>query len=260
MAADLNSKTTLSRLFLLISATFLVLIASNATANKVGIWPIDPVVKFGENHSKIQIRNLDLAHPVRIQAKIQRWEQIDNQDVLTDQNELAISPPQIEIAPGVEQLFRIIVKQKNGAQAGEATYRILIDLVPNDSPAAKTTSGLNLAMRYSLPLYVHNEANNSQNRAHIDHIESLMSYRLETPSKLVVTNRSNWSQRLSKVALKNSDQETLGVIADGLMGYVLPNSSRRFDITAEQFALLQRSPYPIAYTYKDKEYRVAPQQ
>lgn len=90
--------------------------------------------------------------PVRIQAKIQRWEQIDNQDILTDQNELAISPPQIEIALGVEQLFRIIVKQKNGAQAGEATYRILIDLAPNDSPAAKTTSGLNLATRYSLPL------------------------------------------------------------------------------------------------------------
>lgn len=260
MAALIQSQCYLKKLILVLVTGLLLLTASLVQANKLGIWPIDPVVKFDEKNSKIQVRNLDLSHPVRIQVKVQRWEQIDNKDRLSDQNDIAISPPQIEIAPGVEQLFRIIVKNKNPELAGDATYRILVDVVPTDVVTNKTTSGLNLAMRYSLPLYVHMQPNNPKSREHISQVESALSYRLTPPNKMTIINNSVWSQRISRVDIQDDRKKTSGTITEGLLGYVLPNSHRTFEIPPEAYQTLKQSPYFIVYHYNDKEYRIAPQQ
>jgi fimbrial chaperone protein len=76
------------------------------------------------------------------------WDQSAGGDRLTPTDMLVASPPLGRMAPGAEQVVRLVLRRPAGGQ--EATYRILLDQVPPPpEPGA-----INFALRLSIPVFV----------------------------------------------------------------------------------------------------------
>src|SRR3546814_5352214 len=65
-----------------------------------------------------------------------------------------VSPPMFTIAPGTQQLVRVVRVGGTPAANGEQSYRLLIDEVPDPTAPSKTT--LNFVLRYSVPVFIGN--------------------------------------------------------------------------------------------------------
>lgn len=235
-----------------------LLLTSPSFANKLGIWPIDPIITQGETATKIQVKNIDPLRPIRLQARLLLWQQENGEDTLTPQSDIVISPPQVEVAPGVEQLFRIIVRNPIVPQGTESSYRIIFEEVPGAEKVGNDTSQLKFTMRYSIPLFVNVNKGNADKKLKKSQVEQLVHYSLtDNPQPLIIIhNQSPWAQRMSKVKIHNAQGEIVTEIAQGLWGYALPNSYRQFQLTQEQFSLLRKPAHQIVFSNGEQEYRI----
>ncbi|WWP00384.1 MAG: fimbria/pilus periplasmic chaperone [Candidatus Dasytiphilus stammeri] len=125
-------------------------------ATSLLIWPIDPVIEFGQNSTQLWVENRDQNNPVIIQIRILRWQQIKSKNLLLKQNELVASPPVAKIFFRQKQLIRL-VKIVNPPPEKEWAYRLIIDEIPriieNNPKNLKSEMGLQFQMRYSIPLF-----------------------------------------------------------------------------------------------------------
>lgn len=238
---------------------FCAIMNSHAHANKLGIWPIDPSIDVGETSTRVMVKNIDPNTVTRIQASVVEWHQDGKADATQPQKDIVISPPQIEIKPGTEQLFRIIIRNPLPSADYERAYRVILAEVPSNTATPNSATAVRMTMKYSLPLTIRFQKHVAKSKEKTAAIESGVGYRIRkgaTPS-IAIINYSPWLQRLSNVKIINSNDDVISEVAGGLWGYALANAGREFTLTKEQAELLSNSNNRLIYTFDYQDYRIA---
>lgn len=169
--------------------------------------------------------------PLNAQVRVFAWSQTADKDELDRTDNIVASPPIVQVAPGADQIVRILRVAK-GPVSGEETYRLLIDEIPNGQSADAT--GVRMQLRYSVPVFV---------GAPLDGKPPALDFTLEramppapaasaaSPLSPVLMlramNREATHAQLSKVKLTWRDGETTQ-LSPGLLGYALPHATRRW--------------------------------
>ncbi|HHK9553168.1 TPA: molecular chaperone [Enterobacter sichuanensis] len=197
------------------------------------LWPIDPWLAADAKATELWIQNQGNS-ATTMQVRIVRWKQEDGHERYTAQQDVVASPPIVTIAAGSKQLIRLI-KQTSVPAGVEQAYRIIVDEIPQADVKAEPAIGLKLQMRYSIPLFVYGQGIPTiKEGAHHAVVETRnLSWRVTQAGgqpALEVQNRGDVHVRLSQVALEQGGQKR--TIAEGLLGYVLPGSSRSWPIPA----------------------------
>lgn len=159
--------------------------------------------------------------PVAAQVRAYAWTQVDGEDVLEASPALTASPAIVEIAPGAEQLVRI-VRAEASAAASEQAYRVIVDELPGD-PDTEATNAVTVRMRYVLPVFV---------RA-ADAAGAALSCQVGGAS-LTCRNTGGQAAQLGATTLVGSRGSS--ELTPGLLGYVLAGSTRRFALDAAKVA------------------------
>jgi fimbrial chaperone protein len=213
------------------AAMGLLACAQAAAASNVLIWPIDPYLAADANAAELWIQNQGTG-ATTMQVRVVGWEQTGGHERYQQQQDVVASPPIVTINGGSKQLIRLIKQQ--GVPAGrEMAYRIVVDEIPQPASDSKPQLGLKLQMRYSIPLFSYGSGIATQKAAshHALADPNKLSWRVineDGKPALQVSNRGNVHVRLSKVTLTQGSQQR--VLADGLMGYVLPDSERAWPL------------------------------
>ena len=197
------------------------------------LWPIDPWLAADAKATELWIQNQGNS-ATTMQVRIVRWKQENGHERYTAQQDVVASPPIVTIAAGSKQLIRLI-KQASVPAGVEQAYRIIVDEIPQADVKAEPAIGLKLQMRYSIPLFVYGQGIPTiKEGAHHAVVETRnLSWRVTQAGgqpALEVQNRGEVHVRLSQVALEQGGQKR--TIAEGLLGYVLPGSSRSWPIPA----------------------------
>jgi fimbrial chaperone protein len=88
--------------------------------------------------------------PANVQARVMHWTQVEGREQLTATDDVAVSPPIIQIPAGKEQVIRIVRLSKQPIN-GEEAYRILVDELPASTRSPSTS--VNLIVRQSIPVF-----------------------------------------------------------------------------------------------------------
>lgn len=98
----------------------------------------------------LTLRN-DGTTPLNAQVRVFAWSQTPDEDRLERTDRVVASPPIVQVAPGADQIVRIL--PPSGAPVDtEETYRLLIDEIPDGTDAQLT--GVGVQLRYSVPVFV----------------------------------------------------------------------------------------------------------
>lgn len=202
-------------------------------AGNVLIWPIDPYLSADEKAAELWIQNQGET-ATTMQVRVVRWQQEAGHERYQQQQDVVASPPIVSIKGGDKQLIRLI-KQSTVPPGQEHAYRIVVDEIPQPGDNNRPQMGLKLQMRYSIPLFAYGPGIATQKAAsnHANTDPGRLAWRVindDGKPALQVQNRGNVHVRLSKVTLRQGGQQR--VLADGLMGYVLPNSERVWPLPA----------------------------
>ncbi len=65
-----------------------------------------------------------------VQARIFRWTQANGQEQFDATGDVVVSPPMVQIAPGQQQVLRIVRTTRSPVR-GEEAYRLYIDQIPD---------------------------------------------------------------------------------------------------------------------------------
>lgn len=209
-----------------IIAALLALLPGAARASAVVIWPVDPVIRTGEQSTALWLENKGDA-PVTLQVRSLRWTQPDGEDRLDGQDAVVASPPIAEVQPGARQLVRIVRRAPGGAP--EAAYRLLIDELPPPPPAPGEAGApqarLAVQMRYSIPLFVHS---GTAGAAQLDaRVTGDTAGRV-----LLIRNTGGTHARLTDLRVVAGGREV--VVRAGLAGYVLSGATLSIPLPAGQ--------------------------
>ncbi|MCU5774488.1 molecular chaperone [Erwiniaceae bacterium BAC15a-03b] len=208
----------IARAALLLLATLFATVAH--AGNSVLIWPIDPKIVGDEKATELWLENRGTSTTL-MQVRVFGWQQINGQEQYQTQQQLVASPPLVRIEPGQKQLVRLI-KQTAPPVGQEVAYRVLLDEIPTPQQEGENQAGLNFQMRYSVPLFVYGtglDANSAKPQL------SWQIVNQQGKPFLEMTNRGAGHARLSKVTLGGRN------LSDGLLGYVLANSTWRWPLS-----------------------------
>ena len=186
---------------------------AEADAASLSVSPIRVEVLQPATSGNVTLRN-ESGRPLVGQVRVFEWALRDGKDHFTPTDQVIASPPIVQLAPGSDALVRLL--RLTGAPVdGEKAYRLVIDEVPNANRVRNM--GVNLAVRYALPLFFVNP----------DASQSKLVWTIENRSGrkvLVSANSGDRSVRISDLAIGGVK------IAPGLAGYVLGRSERVFEL------------------------------
>ncbi|MGQ0335150.1 fimbrial biogenesis chaperone [Halomonas elongata] len=215
----------------LLAAAMMLMTASAWGAASVQIWPINPVLKADENATALWLENRG-AQEVTLQVRVFAWGQ-ESGDIYSTQNEIMASPPVFTVPVGEKQLIRLT--KTGNVQAGvENAYRVIVDEVPvKDKVSSDQGSALKFQMRYSVPLFVYGTGKEPLEKKGSD-AQNLqegqsLSWRI-VDNMLEISNASDHHVRLTGASVVNNGKEFS--LENGLLGYVLGNSSNRWPLPA----------------------------
>lgn len=159
------------------------------------------------------------------QVRVFHWTQVNGQDLLAPTEALLASPPMLQIAPGQQQLLRIVRITPPQAQQEQA-YRVLVDELPITQGEDSKRSQLRFVMRYSMPVFVRP----------LQAAQPQLHWRITTDAAgqpaLHVHNHGNAHARLAHLHRVSADGTTTETLMPGLLGYVLPGASQTWPLPA----------------------------
>jgi len=172
----------------------------------------------GARATRLVLRNSGDA-PVGAQVRVYGWSQPEGDDRLDETRAVVLSPPIVRIAPGEEQIVRIV--RQGPAPAGrDATYRVVAEEVPLTPQDANVAVGFR--MRFVLPLF---------DRA-ADSAPAQLSCRLAADA-LTCLNTGGRASKLGATRLADAAGHSVE-LTSGLFGYVLPHSTRRWALATDR--------------------------
>jgi fimbrial chaperone protein len=125
-------------------------LAREVEAASLEVSPVIVTVAPGQTATTIAAANHGNT-PTAIQARIYRWTQTGDEDVLTPTVEIIVSPPIFTVPDGGTQTIRLLLRGGGSAAAGQRTYRLVLDEVP---PATAANRQVTFVLRESLPVFV----------------------------------------------------------------------------------------------------------
>ena len=214
----------------------LTIASAQGAGTSLVIWPVVPTIAAGTNTTALWLENRGSA-PVTLQIRVVEWTTIAYDDMLVeDQDDVIASPPVAEIAPGRRQLVRLL-RIGEPPVGREQAFRVIVDELPSPAPLVEvrpaSALGVNIRLRYSLPLFVYGDglvaARQTVVPEHARVAVPDLEWRVVGDSSqrwLHVRNTGSGHARLSHVRVTADDIET--PLSAGLLGYVLPGAERRW--------------------------------
>lgn len=124
------------------------LLALSAEASTLRVAPISLQLTGGAKASSVRVWNDD-REPLRIQARVFKWTVKNGKDILEPTRDVVASPPMATLAPGTENVIRVVRIAKKPVGARE-TYRLIIDQLPDRTHVKPGT--INVLVRHAIPL------------------------------------------------------------------------------------------------------------
>ena len=195
--------------------------AHGVSAQGLSVEPVTLAIAPGERSGSVWLFN-DGTRPVRVVASVFAWRQQDGEEVLAPATDIGISPPAVDVPPGVRQRLRAV--RLGAAEAAvERSYRLIVDEHPAGDDEA--------VVRYSLPLFV--ESAGAAGAALLVCVVSGQSQQ----TWLRIRNPGGRHAKLVDLRYLPPQGPARPLISD-LAGYVLPGSYKhwRLDGAPQDFA------------------------
>lgn len=205
--------------------------ASTTLASDLQVAPVSLEFAPGAQAEGIWLENTG-HEPLYAQLRVFRWSQVQAEEKLEPSDELVVSPPIAQVAPGTRQFVRL-VRTAGESVVGEHSYRVVVDELP--APGTKPAKGLRFLLRYSIPVFVlpdgatPRRAATGPTQTDLSQIGATVEER-EGKIWLSVTNHGRQRVRLSELALTNTQGSDIAVVP-GLLGYVLSGERMQWPLT-----------------------------
>ncbi len=196
----------------LLAASVLALASGSAEASSMSISPVSIEIAAPGAASRITLVN-DGTESINAQIRVFKWIQKNGKDELVPTRDVVASPPAIKIEPGKKTVIRVVRINKQPV-AVEETYRMLVSEVPKP---LKASSGVSLAIQYSVPVFFVSQRGREQ-----------LSWNARlSKGRLLIEAANEGTRRAKLVNLQVSiPGMKTATLAEGLAGYVLPNSRK----------------------------------
>jgi fimbrial chaperone protein len=201
----------------LVSA-FLAILCSSSLAASLEVSPVSVEVTAPAAAATMTLRN-DGQTPLNAQIRVFRWVEADGEERLEPTDEFVASPPMTTLASKVDYTVRLVRVTKRPISSGES-YRVLVDELP--APRAQQHRVVTLVMRYSVPVFFYPP----------DATDGKLTWSAERRDGSVYLSATNTGDRHVRIsALKVQDGKMREIsFGDGLAGYVLGHSTRRWPV------------------------------
>lgn len=207
----------------LVAVVSLATPASWGAAN-LGVSPLRIVIPANATSASIQLVN-NGDQEVVLQSQLMHWGQSNGEDQLSATDEILVSPPIFKIPGGGKQTIRVGLLRRREA-ASEMTYRLFLQEIPAPLRKDQTQSGVPVALRLSLPIFVQPPARATPTLLWQASVDSSGGLRLS------LTNTGNAHTRAPQIAIREG---TLEIVAPRqLEGYVLAGQSRTWKLEANR--------------------------
>jgi fimbrial chaperone protein len=198
------------------------LAAPRALAGSFQINPIRVDLGAAVASQALTVRN-DGPDTLVVQMSVQAWTQENEQDVYRPTQDVLVTPPLAQIAPGAEQVIRVGLRSRPDP-ARQGTFRLFVNEVPG-APASGFT-GLQVALRVSLPVFV--AASGPARRD----VPWTLSRDTDGGLSLAVENRGNVHVQLLDLTLFATGRDE-PVARQSQLAYVLAGQKRTFAFPLE---------------------------
>jgi len=157
-----------------------------------------------------------------LQMRVFKWSQVDGRDHLEPTTEVVASPPVARIPPGSNYTIRLARTAGPVAAGQEASYRLWVDELPPAVLLRDEGGQVDVRLRFDLPVFFRGEGTSPA-----------VSWDVrQSGSEVVVEATNSGSSRARIQGLEvHSGTDSLS-FGQGLNGYVLASSSRRWTATA----------------------------
>jgi fimbrial chaperone protein len=194
-----------------------VLFCSAADATSLRVAPTSLDLTAPGSAAVLTLTN-EVKRPVNVQLRVFRWTQVNGVEQLEPTNDVVVSPPSTALPGNKDYLVRVIRVSKKPV-AGEESYRVLVDELPD--PSRRKAGTVTLVMRYSVPVFFKGA----------DAAAPKVAWTIKRSGNgLVLAARNNGDVRLrlSDVQLMQGGRE-IGA-RKGLVGYVLGGASMQWPL------------------------------
>jgi fimbrial chaperone protein len=215
------------RMTILAAAAALLAPAAASAQAELRVQPLAVDVTSPSQASSITLQN-NGNETISVQLRVFEWTQADGQDRLTPTNDVVASPPVARIAPGSNYTVRIARTVGAAAAGSEKSYRLWVDELPPASLARNEGGTVDVRLRFDLPVFFHAAGSEPQ--------VSWSARRVGGDLVLEATNSGSGHARVAGLELRNGSNEVS--FGEGLNGYVLANSTRRWTAPAGSANLL----------------------
>jgi fimbrial chaperone protein len=162
----------------------------------------------------------DKAEGVAVQARVFRWSMVDGADKLEKTEDVIVSPPMLNVRAGVQSSVRVVRVSKTPV-AGEETYRILFDEIPDRK--SQQSGAVAILVRQSVPVFF----------AGIDARPGSITWKaIERDHKLVIEAANGGQKHVKVRTLSVTDDKNRDLLKDG-WGYVLNGQAKRWELQAD---------------------------
>lgn len=200
--------------------TLLICISTfSTTAASLRMSPIRFDLPASQRTATLTLVNTG-SEPVNLQLRAFNWSQTNGEDVLNPTNDLMVSPPAATVPPGASYTVRI-ARSTTKPVIGEQSYRLLIDELPKPTDPRTVSQALSIVLRTSIPVFFADP----QAKAQL----TWQLWRDDNGLHAEVSNNGNRHAQISGLAVQAGNRPLLP-FGSNLNGYVLANSSKRFDL------------------------------
>lgn len=204
------------------------------------IWPLDPVIEADQRAAALWLENRS-QQALTLQVRVLAWTQRDGRDAYAPQDQVVASPPMAVVPPGQRQLVRLM-NTGSAPPGSEQAFRVLVDELPRldlDGQGAQRSEpamGIQLQIRYSLPLFVSGlghwvKPRPDRHRDPASAARPVLHWHTEREAGahfLIVRNSGDAHARLTAAQWLDGDQAV--DFSPGLLGYVLPGAQMRWPL------------------------------
>lgn len=229
-------RTSLMWIVVLLLIALSWMVAAPASAGTLLLWPVQPVFEPGKSAAALWVENRGKS-PAWLQVRVLGWEQVEGENRYYEQQDVIGSPPMMQVGPGERQLVRLI-RQTPTPEGVEAAWRVILDEVPQNQPSQSgngaTRAGVNLQMRYSLPLFSYGSGLSPVSPQGDSRAAAMqLDWRIvqsQGQTWVEIANHGARHVRLTDVVAEGPAGST--TVAKGLLGYVLGHSYRRWPLSS----------------------------
>lgn len=183
-----------------------------AQAGGLSVSPLGIDLRDGEKTEVLHLRNQG-DEEIKVQVRAFGWTQVQGKDHLTPTRQVLVSPQVVSIAPGREQIVRVVLSAPLGA--AQQSYRLFVDELP--AKGANAPRRLKILLRYSLPLFF----SSSPQPPPVLKVSAVAG-------GFGIRAKNDGTQYAKLVGVKVNGK----MIIPGLAGYVLPASVAVFPVKA----------------------------